>query len=234
MSTNTHNEHAGLRRDQAVAKRIFDILFAVCALAVVGWVIAIAYVIARLDTRASGFFVQQRIGRNGRPFGMLKIRTMRGGEALEDHVTMRGDPRITSVGRWFRRTKIDELPQLINVLLGDMSIVGPRPDIAGFADVLKGEDRAVLSVRPGLTSAATLKYQDEEILLAQSADPVAYNREVIFPDKVRMNRSYVENYSFATDLRLVAITAEAVVRRTLSMIGVRLGGGAAQREGLGG
>ena len=121
-------------------------------------------------------------------------------------VTTDNDPRITPLGKLFRKTKIDELPQLLNVLVGDMSLVGPRPDVPGFADKLEGEDRIILSVRPGITGPATLKYRNEEEILAAQEDPERYNLEVIYPDKIKINREYVEHYSFAKDLRYILHT----------------------------
>ena len=125
---------------------------------------------------------------------------MRDGTAFETTVTTADDPRITSVGRLLRRTKVDELPQFMNVLLGHMSLVGPRPDVPGFADRLTGADRIILGVAPGITGPATLAYRREEDLLAAQADPERYNREVIYPDKVRLNRAYVENYTLWRDI----------------------------------
>ena len=133
-------------------------------------------------------------------FRVINIRTMRVGTGLDTTVTTGHDPRITPLGRFFRRAKIDELPQLINVLLGQMSFVGPRPDVPGYADALEGEDRVILTVRPGITGPATLKYRDEETLLAGVDDPERYNRDVIFPDKVRINREYVQQWSLRKDL----------------------------------
>ncbi|MFP4616422.1 MAG: sugar transferase [Thiohalorhabdus sp.] len=164
------------------------------------WIILPAWVLATLDTRANGFFTQERVGRNGRVFRVVKLRTMRPDSGLDTTVTTGRDPRITRLGRFFRRTKIDELPQLFNVLVGHMSFVGPRPDVPGYADALEGADRVILSVRPGITGPATLAYRDEEVLLEQVEDPERYNREVIFPDKVRLNREYVEDWSFRKDL----------------------------------
>ncbi len=164
------------------------------------WIILPAWLAATLDTRANGFFTQERVGRGGRIFRVVKLRTMRPDSKLDTTVTTGHDPRITRLGRFFRRSKIDELPQLFNVLVGHMSFVGPRPDVPGYADALEGADRVVLSVRPGITGPATLAYRDEEALLAEVEDPEGYNREVIFPDKVRLNREYVENWSFRKDL----------------------------------
>jgi lipopolysaccharide/colanic/teichoic acid biosynthesis glycosyltransferase len=193
----------GLRRDHAVLKRGFDLIVSASVLIAGWWLILAAWCIARIDTGGSGFFVQERIGRHGRPFRMLKVRTMRCVGASDSTVTVAGDPRITRIGAVLRRWRIDELPQFIHVLSGRMSLVGPRPDVAGFADRLEGDDRIVLSVRPGLTGPATLKYRDEETLLAAVDDPERFNREVIFPDKTRLNRAYVEHWSIGEDLRCI-------------------------------
>ena len=190
----------------AALKRAFDLLLALLGLLVSGWLIVLAWAAATVDTGRNGFFRQIRVGRNGRLFRLIKIRTMRDDAALTTTVTTKDDPRVTPLGQWLRRTKVDELPQLVNVLLGDMSFVGPRPDVPGFADALEGDDRIVLSVRPGMTGPATLKYRDEEELLAVQADPEAYNRQVLFPDKVRINREYVQNYRFLRDLKYIAQT----------------------------
>lgn len=175
-------------------------------LVLTSWLILLAYVAASIDTGKSGFFRQERVGRNGRLFKTIKVRTMRDVASIDTTVTTAGDPRITSLGRFFRRTKIDELPQLINVFFGQMSFVGPRPDVPGFADILTGEDRIVLTIRPGITGPATLRYRNEEELLAAQPEPEKYNREVIFPDKVRINRAYIENYSFWTDIKYILMT----------------------------
>ncbi|KZZ35751.1 sugar transferase [Oleiphilus sp. HI0117] len=170
------------------------------------WLIIIAYITASFDTRSNGFFVQGRVGKNGRVFKVVKIKTMRPIKGLDTTVTQSGDPRITSLGAFFRKTKIDELPQLWNVLLGQMSFVGPRPDVPGFADKLQGEERAVLSLRPGITGPATLKYRNEEEILAAQEDPEAYNRDVIFPDKVRINVDYIRVWSFKQDINYIVRT----------------------------
>jgi lipopolysaccharide/colanic/teichoic acid biosynthesis glycosyltransferase len=197
---------AGLPVGAALAKRGFDVALAAVGLALAAPVIVVAWIVASIDTGANGFYAQTRIGRFGRPFKVVKIRTMRPGSDAGSTVTTANDARVTPAGRFFRRTKIDELPQLLNVLAGSMSFVGPRPDTPGFADLLEGADRVVLAVRPGITGPATLKYRHEESLLAAQPDPERYNREVIFPDKVRLNRKYVECYRFAEDLRLLALT----------------------------
>ncbi|EKF73291.1 sugar transferase [Alcanivorax hongdengensis A-11-3] len=191
---------------QSFLKRSFDFLVALAGLMAVWWLILIAYIAATLDTRSSGFFIQSRVGKGGRVFKVVKIKTMRPDDKTTTTVTQSGDPRITPLGAFFRKTKIDELPQLWNVLLGQMSFVGPRPDVPGYADRLEGEDRAVLSLRPGITGPATLKYRDEEEILAAQDDPERYNREVIYPDKVQINLQYIRDWSFSGDLRYILAT----------------------------
>ncbi|MDE7102705.1 MAG: sugar transferase [Bacteroidales bacterium] len=150
-------------------------------------------------------FKQKRVGREGRLFTMYKFRSMtvsHGGSS----VSVAGESRITSLGQWLRRHKLDELPELWNVLIGDMSFVGPRPDVPGYADALQGEERDILMLRPGITGPASLKYRNEEELLAQQADPQRYNDEVIYPDKVRINLYYLRHYSFVRDLQMMVCT----------------------------
>jgi lipopolysaccharide/colanic/teichoic acid biosynthesis glycosyltransferase len=184
-------------------KRGFDIVVSLFGLVLTSWLIILAWFAATVDTRQNGFFTQVRAGKDGHPFRIIKIRTMRRIPGMDSTVTVADDPRITQLGRLLRRTKIDELPQLLNVLAGHMSFVGPRPDVPEYAAALAGEDRVILSVRPGITGPATLKYRDEEAILAGQADPQRYNDEVIYPDKVRLNREYVETQSFVTDLEYI-------------------------------
>lgn len=192
--------------NNALYKRLFDLALSLLGLLVFWWLILLSAVIAWIDTGMNGFFIQRRVGRFGKVFNIVKIRTMKPHTSLETCVTTDNDIRITNIGRFFRKTKIDELPQLWNVFIGDMSFVGPRPDVPGYADKLNGEDRLVLSVRPGITGPATLKYRNEEALLAKQLDAENYNREVIFPDKVRINVEYVKNWSFAQDLKYLWMT----------------------------
>lgn len=194
---------SGLSFFHQFLKRSFDFVVSAIGLLLTGWIIILAFTAASIDTGRSGFFTQTRIGKNGRPFTVIKIRTMRHIPSIGTTVTTTNDPRITTLGRFFRKTKIDELPQLINVFLGHMSFVGPRPDVRGFADALSGDDRIILSLRPGITGPATLKYKNEEETLARQADPEKYNREVIFPDKVQLNREYIAQYSFRKDITYI-------------------------------
>ncbi len=151
------------------------------------------------------FFKQKRVGRNGRLFTMYKFRSMTVGHGGSS-VSVAGESRITPLGAKLRRYKLDELPELWNVLTGDMSFVGPRPDVPGYADKLQGEDRAVLNLRPGITGPASLKYRNEEELLAVQANPQQYNDEVIYPDKVRINLYYLHHYSLIKDLQMIFCT----------------------------
>lgn len=185
-------------------KRSFDISASAIGLAVLWPIIALTWYIAGRDTGASGFFCQQRVGRDGKLFKVVKLRTMRPVEGTT--VTQAGDARITRWGAKLRRYKLDELPQLWNVLIGDMSLVGPRPDVPGFMDHLTGSDRKILMLRPGITGPASLKYRNEEELLAGVDDPERYNAEVIWPDKVRINLEYLNDWSFRKDIGYIVKT----------------------------
>ena len=196
----------GLTRAQRFAKRTLDLAIALPGLLLSSPVILLAVLTATVDTRQWGVFRQERVGRHGMTFRVYKIRTMRANPTVTTNVTSTTDARITRSGRLFRRLKIDELPQLFNVVRGDMSLIGPRPDVVGFADLLEGDDRIILTVRPGITGPATVVYRDEESMLAAVGDPETYNATVIWPHKVQLNRTYVENYRLADDLRLMAQT----------------------------
>lgn len=150
-------------------------------------------------------FTQKRVGRHGRLFTMHKFRSM----TVSHHgssVSVAGEARITPLGATLRRYKLDELPELWDVLIGNMSFVGPRPDVPGYADQLQGEARRILELRPGVTGPASLKYRDEEDLLAKVDNPQEYNDTVIFPDKVRINLYYLNHYSFAKDFQMILCT----------------------------
>jgi lipopolysaccharide/colanic/teichoic acid biosynthesis glycosyltransferase len=196
----------GLTVRQRAVKRVVDIVVSGIALALLWPGIVVAATIARVETGEAGLFHQTRVGRHGRYFALWKIRTMRTDPAWTSTVTVDGDPRITRCGSVFRRTKIDELPQLLNVLRGDMSLVGPRPDVPGFHDHLEGDDRNVLSVRPGITGPAALRFADEERTLATVPDPAVFSASVLFPLKVAIDRQYVEQYRFRDDIRCLALT----------------------------
>ena len=184
---------------QLKRKRAFDVVLVLILLPFVGVPIFILVGIASLDTKKYGMFSQYRVGQHGKLFKIYKIRTLK----EEEHKLGHLEKSATALGKYLRRTRLDELPQLFNVLVGDMSFVGPRPDIQGFADELQGEDRIILKVKPGITGEATLKYKNEERVLERQKDPDHYNRTIIWVDKVKINKNYVMNYSFYLDLKLI-------------------------------
>lgn len=187
-------------------KRGFDIVVSFLGLTFSWWLIFIAWIVATFETKSNGFFIQKRVGKDGKIFNVIKIKTMKKVEGVDTTITSSNDVRITKSGKFFRDTKIDELPQLINVLIGDMSFVGPRPDVPGYADKLEGEDRIVLSIRPGITGPASLKYKNEEEILASQNDPKWYNDKIIWPDKVRINKEYIRNWSLKKDIEYIIKT----------------------------
>lgn len=185
-----------------VLKRSFDVSFSVIGLFVFTIPIIILVIISTISFRKFGLFRQIRIGLHGKKFWICKIRSLEVDDE-SDSIIVDNNPRINSYGKILRKTKLDEIPQLWNVLIGDMSLVGPRPDVPGYADKLTGEDRLILNVRPGITGPATLKYKNEEQLLARHDDPKKYNDEVIWKDKVEINKQYVKNWSFKNDLQIL-------------------------------
>ena len=189
-----------------VFKFIFDRTAALFGLLLLWPVLLILAIMVKIKMPGGpSFFIQKRIGKDGRLFNMYKFRSMivnHGGSS----VSVAGESRITPFGAKLRKYKLDELPELWNVLKGDMSFVGPRPDVPGYADLLEGEDREVLKLRPGITGPASLKYRNEEEILATVDDPQKYNDKVIFPDKVRLNRYYLHNYSFWLDIKMIFAT----------------------------
>ena len=187
-------------------KRSFDIVFALLGIILSFWIIFIAFIIASLETRSFGIFIQKRVGKEAKIFSVFKIKTMRVLEGVNSTVTTANDLRITKSGKFFRDTKIDELPQFFNVLFGSMSFVGPRPDVEGYADNLKGKDRLMLTIRPGITSPASIKYKNEEELLAKQKNPKEYNDTVIWVDKVAINIKYIKEWSFKKDIYYIIKT----------------------------
>lgn len=192
-------------RDRLI-KRVLDIMLSAIGLILFGLFIIITIIISRIDTKLSGIFKQKRIGKEGAVFFVYKLRTMKNIEGVITSVSTSKDPRITNIGRLFRRTKVDELPQLINVFLGDMSFVGPRPDVSGFADTLEGDDRIILSVKPGITGPASIFFKNEEKILAEQTNPEKYNREIIWPKKIEINKKYIKNYKFINDIKYIVKT----------------------------
>ena len=167
--------------------------------------LVIAILIKIKMPNGSIIFKQKRVGKDGHLFTMYKFRTMtisHGGSSI----SVKGESRITSLGATLRKYKLDELPELWNVFKGDMSFVGPRPDVPGYADKLQGEERVILKFKPGITGLASLKYRNEEEILALQNDPQKYNDEVIFPDKVNINLAYMKNWNLWLDIRIILCT----------------------------
>lgn len=187
-------------------KFLFDRVVAFVGLLFLWPVLIVVAVLIRVKMPGGPvIFKQQRVGRNGKLFTMYKFRSMTVSHSGSS-VSVAGESRITPLGAKLRKYKLDELPELWNVLIGDMSFVGPRPDVPGYADSLTGSDRDVLKLRPGITGPASLKYRNEEEILASVDDPVKYNDEVIFPDKVRINLYYLDHQSFWMDIKLIICT----------------------------
>jgi lipopolysaccharide/colanic/teichoic acid biosynthesis glycosyltransferase len=191
------------KKDKLI-KRSFDIVLSLIGLFLTWPIILIAWILATIETKSNGMFFQIRIGENGKPFKIYKIKTMYSSKGTT--ITTANDNRITKYGKIFRKYKIDELPQLWNVLIGDMSFVGPRPDVPGYADKLEGDDRIILSIKPGITGPASLKYKNEEEILAKVDNPVEYNDKVIWPDKVKINKEYIKNWSLKKDIEYIKKT----------------------------
>ena len=189
-------------------KRALDVTFSLLGTAVSSPILLAVAAAIKIDSKGPVIFKQERLGKDGKVFEIYKFRSMCvGAEHMgTGQYSFKGDSRITRVGKVIRATSLDELPQFINVLKSDMSFVGPRPDVPGYADLLLGEDREILQLRPGITGPASMKYRNEEELLAKQENPHRYNDDVLFPDKVRLNRYYLHHYSFWKDIQMIVCT----------------------------
>lgn len=189
-----------------IIKSFFDLIVSLLGLLFLWPVLIIVAILIKIKMPdGTILFRQKRIGQNGKEFTMIKFRSMSAVHSGSS-VSVAGESRITPLGAKLRKYKLDELPELWNVLKGDMSFVGPRPDVPGYADKLQGEDKNILILKPGITGPASLKYRNEEELLALQANPQEYNDNVIYPDKIRINLYYLKNYSFWTDLKIIFCT----------------------------
>ncbi len=194
-------------------KRLFDFFLSLILIIFASPVILCAWIIASLETKSNGFYFQQRVGRNSKLFLVFKIKTMFNTKLNSNYsVTTSNDKRITFMGKFFRRSKVDELPQLFNVLIGDMSFVGPRPDVEGFADELTGENELILKLRPGITGVSSLKYKNEEYILSKVKNPIEYNKNIIYPRKVKLEMQYIKNWSMFYDIKLILLTILGVLK----------------------
>ncbi len=188
-------------------KRALDILAATAGLILLSPVLGLVACCIKLTSRGPAFYRQVRIGKGGRPFQILKFRSMTMQTSNRDlKITVAGDSRVTPVGRFLRRYKVDELPQLWNVIRGDMSLVGPRPEVPVYIEGYTREQRMVLSVRPGITDTASLAYRHEEEILANQGDPEQFYRTQILPDKLARNRAYLEKITLQNDIRIIVKT----------------------------
>lgn len=188
-----------------IIKRVFDSIASIIGLVVFLPVFLVIILLIKIKMPGPVFFRQNRVGRKAKLFKMVKFRTMKvnhGGSTI----SVKGESRITPLGATMRKYKLDELPEFWNILKGDMSFVGPRPDVPGYADLLEGEDRLLLTIKPGLTGAASILFSNEEELLAKQKDPIKYNDEILFPEKVRINNNYVKNWNFWLDIKIIIYT----------------------------
>ncbi|QEG22330.1 sugar transferase [Mariniblastus fucicola] len=193
-------------------KRLFDIVLSLTGIIVLSPVMLVCALLVKLTSKGPVFFEQIRVGKNFQPFGILKFRSMVvDAEKLGAQITADRDPRITSIGRILRKTKLDELPQLINVLKGDMSLVGPRPEVPKYVELFEEDFRKLLQVRPGITDIASIEYRFEEEILAQSSDPTQTYIEEILPAKIKLGEQYVNKSSVLFDVQLIFKTFLTIV-----------------------
>lgn len=178
---------------QKIIKRIVDIVLSLIGIVIFIIPIFVLVIISTISNKEFGVFTQKRVGQKGKLFTIFKIKSMSIGK----------EHQISSFGKFIRKTKLDELLQLFNVFLGQMSVVGPRPDVQGYADKLQGKNKVILLVKPGLISEATLLFRNEEEILARQVNPLQYNDEVLWPKKVKLNREYVESYSLKKDFKII-------------------------------
>ncbi len=187
--------------------RLLDIIFSAVGLLLLSPLFLIIYVLIRCESKGGGFYCQQRVGKDGRMFGLYKFRSMRTGSDKKGLITIGGhDSRITRMGYFIRKYKIDELPQLWNVLKGDMSLVGPRPEVKKYVDLYTEEQRRVLSVRPGITDYASIEYVDENEILGKADNPDRVYVEEIMPAKIKLNMRYIENRSLKEYFKIIGLT----------------------------
>ncbi len=200
------------KRLQLILKRVFDIVVSFIGLVILSPLFIILAIVIVSDSKGPVFFKQTRVGRNGVLFKIYKFRTMiEDAEAKGMQLTVGDDSRITNVGAFLRKTKIDELPQLINVLKGEMSFVGPRPEVPKYVELYTEDQRQVLMVRPGITDLASIEYRNESALLATTDNPEKVYLEEIIPGKLELNRKYIVNMSLAIDMRIIMRTISAIL-----------------------
>ncbi|PSG90256.1 sugar transferase [Aurantibacter aestuarii] len=191
-----------MKNHHKILKELFDYALAISLLMGLFLPIILLIVLATIDTKRFGLFEQKRVGYKGKLFKIHKIRTMKRSDNRST-ITLYKDKRITKFGLFLRNYKLDELPQIFNILKGDMSFVGPRPDVQGYADKLEGEDRIVLDVKPGITGPAQLYFKNESKILSNQINPELYNKTIIWPKKVSINKAYIKNYTLLADFKYI-------------------------------
>lgn len=193
--------------------RFFDIIFSGIGLILLSPLFIVLYILIRLESKGGGFYSQQRIGKDGVPFNLYKFRSMRKDADKKGLITVGGhDPRITKIGYFIRKYKLDELPQLFNVLKGDMSLVGPRPEVEKYTRLYTPEQRKVLSVVPGITDWASIEYVDENVILGKAEDPDKAYIEQVMPDKIKYNMKYINNRSVGEYFKIIFTTFYRIIR----------------------
>ena len=193
--------------------RFFDILFSIIGLVLLSPLFTVLYLLIRIESQGGGFYSQERIGKNGKPFKLYKFRSMRIGSDKKGLITIgEKDNRITKTGFILRKYKLDELPQLWNVFIGDMSLVGPRPEVKKYTDLYTEEQKQVLHVRPGITDWASIKYVDENKILGESKTPDEAYVNLIMPNKIKLNMVYIQNQTLGEYFKIIFTTFKEIVR----------------------
>ena len=193
--------------------RFFDIIFSIMGLVILSPLFIVLYLLIRIESKGGGFYSQERIGKNGKPFKLYKFRSMRIGSDKKGLITIgEKDNRITKTGFILRKYKLDELPQLWNVFIGDMSLVGPRPEVKKYTDLYTEEQKQVLQVRPGITDWASIKYVDENKILGEAKDPDEAYVNLIMPNKIKLNMVYIQHQTLGEYFKIIFTTFKEIVR----------------------
>lgn len=193
-------------------KRIFDIILSLFGLILLSPFMIIIAILIKLDSKGSVFFKQVRVTKNGREFKIFKYRTMKVGSDKYSQITVGKDNRITKIGSFLRKYKLDEIPQLINVLIGDMSLVGPRPEVPKYVALYTDEQKEILKVRAGITDYASIEFSNENDILADEADPEKAYIEKIMPKKIELNKKYLSEISVITDIKIILLTIKKILK----------------------
>lgn len=192
--------------------RLFDILFSCLGLVGLSPILLVIYILVKTESKGPSLYAQKRIGKDGKPFKLLKFRTMREGSDKGNQITIGEDERITKIGRYLRKYKLDELPQLVNVIKGEMSLVGPRPEVEKYVRLYTPEQRVVLSVLPGITDYASIQYSNENEILGKAEDPHKMYVEEIMPKKIEYNMKYIQDPSLYQYFKIIFLTVSKIIK----------------------